>query len=226
MTTFFNRIPKMILTITALTFGAAGVAVASPSPTGSQTQYVQPQRMAQAGTNTSKVNRKQAKQKLKKQRKQAKRKANKQQKRAQRMAKFDSNHNGKIDKGERITVRQQRFVALDTNRNGSLTLAEMQAAKAQRRATKQAQRAAKRAQRVAALSEKQQAKHAKRRAKRMAKRNARPNKANKPGLAKRFAKLDANHDGSVSRSEFLQGKGKRKGKRGGKGKRRGKRQRS
>ena len=242
MTINFNRIPKMILAVTALTFGAAGVAVAGPGHDATPAQYAKPMAVvAQAGP--AKMKRKANKQAVRKANKQAVRKANKQAKRkankqavrkankrakrhvmkqaskAKRLATFDSNGNGKIEKSERLAVRQQRFVTLDANRDGALTLREMEMAKAARRAAKTAERLAKltpeqqakRAKRMANLTPEKQAKRAARQAKRQAK---------KPNLAKRFAKLDSNRDGSVSQGEFVQrqGKGKRRGK--------GKRQRS
>jgi len=218
MTTFLNRIPKMILTITALTFGTAGVAVASPGHDSSPAQYAKP--MALAAQGPAKMQRK-AKRSAKKQARQAKRQgkrsAKKQARQANRLATFDSNRNGTIEASERQAVRQQRFVAIDANRDGALTLREMELAKATRRAAKKSQRLAnlspeqqaKRAERRANLTPEKQAKRAARKAKRQAKR---------PSLAKRFTKLDANQNGSVSRSEFVQrsGKGKRRGKRKGK----------
>ena len=204
MTTFLNRLPKMILTISALTFGAAGVAVAAPGHNQAPGQFA-PAQHARANGPAKRVA-KHAKM-TKMQRKQAKlqrKQANRSKKHAKRLATFDSNGNGKIEKAERVAVRQQRFVAIDSNRDGALTLGEMQVAKAARNAAKRAERA----QRVATLSPEKQAK----RAKKMAKRNARRAQANKPGLAKRFAKLDANKNGTVSRSEFVKRPGKRKGK--------------
>lgn len=207
MTTFLNRLPKMILTISALTFGAAGAVVAAPGHNQAPGQ-LSPAQLARASgpatriANNAKMSKPQRKQ-AKMQRKLAKR--------AKRLAKFDSNGNGKIEKSERVAVRQQRFVAIDTNRDGALTLGEMQVAKANRKAAKKAKRAT--------LSPEKQAK-------RMAKRHARRGQASKPGLAKRFAKLDANNNGSVSKNEFVKRQGKHKGKRKGKGNKRDKRQRS
>ncbi len=212
MTTILTRIPKMILTITALTFGTAGVAVASPGHDATPSQYAKPVAIvAQAGP--AKMQRKALKQSKRKALRKAKRKANKQARHAKRLAKFDSNRNGKIEKSERRALRQQRFTTIDANRDGSITLREMEAARAARRAAKKSERLAnltpeqqaKRAKRLANLTPEKQAKRAARKAKRQAKR---------PGLAKRFAKLDANNNGSVSQSEFVKrpGKGKRRGK--------------
>jgi Ca2+-binding EF-hand superfamily protein len=231
MTTFLNRIPQMILTITALTFGTAGVAVASPGHGSTPAQYAKPMALAAQGPakmqrkgqrNANKQARqanKQARQANKQARqatKQAKRSSKKQARHANRLATFDSNRNGTIEASERRAVRQQRFVAIDANRDGALTLREMELAKAARRDAKKSQRLAnrspeqrsKRADRMANLTPAKQAKRAARKAKRQAKR---------PTLAKRFTKLDANQNGSVSRSEFVQRPGK--AKRQGKGKR-------
>ena len=216
MTTILNRIPKMILALTALTFGTAGVAVASPGQGITPTKYSEPSALvAQAAP--AKTQRK-AKRHANKQakntaNKQAKRHAKKQARQARRLTTFDSNGNGKIEKPERQAVRQQRFVTMDANRDGALTLREMEMAKATRRAAKKSkrmanltpERQAKRAKRMANLTPEKQAKRAARKAQRQAKR---------PSLAKRFTKLDANQNGSVSRSEFVQRapKAKRRGK--------------
>ena len=48
MTTRFNRIPKMILAIAALTVGTAGVAVASPGQSASRARQAKPAAVAKA----------------------------------------------------------------------------------------------------------------------------------------------------------------------------------
>tara|TARA_R110002073_G_scaffold332410_5_gene518432 strand:+ start:22246 stop:22812 length:567 start_codon:yes stop_codon:yes gene_type:complete len=185
MTTRFNRIPKMILAIAALTVGTAGVAVASPGQGSSRAKRAKPTVVVAQG-GQAKLNRK-ANHK-------AARQANQPTRKAKRLAKFDSNRNGKIEPAERQAVRQQRFASLDANRDGALTLREMQTAKTKRQSAKNSQRRAK-------LSPQQQAKRSARQAKR-------------PDVSERFAKLDANRNGSVSRGEYVQrpGNAKRRGK--------------
>ncbi len=131
----------------------------------------------------------------------AKRSEKRAKKRQQRIAKFDINRDGKLDKGERISMKKQRFVLLDANQNGSVTIQEIRQF-----------RKAKREKRLATRPVKRQAK----RDARMAKRDAR--------MAKRFTKRDLDKNGSITWDEFAkdkQHKGKfnrrRRGNRGQRG---------
>jgi len=209
MTTKLNRFSKIFLSVSALTLGVAGVAVASPGHQALPTAYAKPAALvAQSGP---------AKMKGKRHARNAKAPA-KQARKARRLAKFDANGNGKIEKFERVAIRKQRFVSLDANGNGSITLGEMQHAKAMRKADRQA----KRSTRQATRTPEQNAKQNQRIAKRQAKRNAKRQRRNAPSMGERFAKLDADKSGAVSQTEFVQRKRQGKGKR--QGKRRSKRQ--
>lgn len=197
MTTLLNR----ILTISALTLGTTSVVAASPAHKGASAKYQRGSALVLQAGPATKQGRK-AMPAIRKQRRQAK-----------RLATFDRNGNGAIEASERKAVRQQRFVQLDANQDGALTMPEMQRAQSQRRAAKKSQRLTKqspmqrtkRAKRTPAYHTKQ----------RVAKRSRR---ASTPTLAKRFSRFDANNNGKVTRSEFVQRKGKaqRRGNRKGK----------
>lgn len=223
MTIKLNRIPKILLTATALTFGTAGVVLAHPGHEASPLDSAKPAALVVANGNTpAKAKRQQQRRDAKtakRQAKIAKRQEHKAQRKQaqgmQRLAKFDANGNGKIEKTERHAVRAQRFVALDANGDGSLSLGEMQTAKAKARAAKQSKRAAKEAKRnakLATLSPEQRAKRMAKIAKRQARSKAREAKGNGSKMAKRFAMMDADKSGSLSQSEFAQGPGKAKGR--------------
>lgn len=65
------------------------------------------------------------------------RKAKRAEKRAAMLTKFDANKNGALDPAEKTVMREQRiekrFAKLDANSDGVITLAEMKAAKHERK---------------------------------------------------------------------------------------------
>ncbi len=122
--------------------------------------------------------------------KKAKHQAKRQAKRQRRLAKFDGNHDGRLDKSERLTMKKQRFAKLDRNLDGAVTLREVRIL-----------RNAKRNQRLATLS-------GEKRAKREAKIKANAQKRNQR-MSTRFAKRDLDKNGSINWSEFSKMRAKR-----------------
>ena len=87
---------------------------------------------------------------------------------------FDSNHDGILNREEVRAARATMFDRIDTDHSGTATVAEIEAGKAQAKA-----RMAQRMARLAQL------------------------RADGPTPSERFAAMDANHDGKITRDEFV-----------------------